>query len=61
MSDGDDIMQLDRFRKMDVIAMGRATVDLYANETGPMEEAKTFPNMWEGLRPIPLLPWRILD
>lgn len=22
--------------------MGRATVDLYANETGPMEDAKTF-------------------
>nr|WP_065550395.1 5-dehydro-2-deoxygluconokinase [Enterocloster clostridioformis] len=42
MSDGDDIMQLDRFRKIDVIAMGRATVDLYANETGPMEDAKTF-------------------
>lgn len=27
---------------MDVIAMGRATIDLYANETGPLEEAMTF-------------------
>lgn len=29
-------------KALDVIAMGRATVDLYANEIGPMEEAKTF-------------------
>ena len=35
-------MQLERLRKFDVIAMGRATVDLYANETGPMENVKTF-------------------
>lgn len=35
-------MQLDRLKKIDVIAMGRATIDLYANETGPLEKAKTF-------------------
>lgn len=29
-------------KKLDVIAMGRATIDLYANEIGPMEDAKTF-------------------
>lgn len=27
---------------MDIAAMGRATVDLYANETGPLEDASTF-------------------
>lgn len=27
---------------MDIIAMGRSTVDLYANEIGPLEQARTF-------------------
>ena len=36
------ILEFDRTKPMDVVAMGRATIDLYANELGPMEDAVTF-------------------
>ncbi|SDE29152.1 5-dehydro-2-deoxygluconokinase [Sporomusa acidovorans] len=35
-------LQFDQAKPMDVVAMGRATIDIYANETGPLEEAVTF-------------------
>ena len=36
------ILQFDRDKPRDVAAMGRATIDLYANEIGPLEDAVTF-------------------
>ncbi|OUO93322.1 5-dehydro-2-deoxygluconokinase [Cloacibacillus sp. An23] len=36
------ILSLDGAKPNDVVAMGRSTVDLYANEIGPLEEASTF-------------------
>lgn len=35
-------LNFDRSKRGDVIAFGRATIDLYANEMGPMEDADTF-------------------
>ncbi len=35
-------LTFDQSRPLDVIAMGRATIDLYANEMGPLEDAVTF-------------------
>lgn len=35
-------LNFDRSKGGDVIAFGRATIDLYANEQGPMEDALTF-------------------
>jgi 5-dehydro-2-deoxygluconokinase len=35
-------LQFDQTKPRDVVAMGRATVDLYANEMGPLEDAVTF-------------------
>lgn len=35
-------IHFDRTKPKDVVALGRATVDLYANEVGPMEDAQTF-------------------
>ncbi|WP_229711317.1 5-dehydro-2-deoxygluconokinase [Pectinatus frisingensis] len=35
-------IQFNRSRPIDVIAVGRATIDLYANEIGPLEKASTF-------------------
>ena len=37
-----DYFKLDMSKPRDVVAFGRATVDLYANEIGPMEDAVTF-------------------
>lgn len=39
---GSEYLHLDMSKPRDVIAFGRATVDLYANEVGPMEDAVTF-------------------
>ena len=36
------MLKFDLQKPNDVVAFGRATIDLYANEIGPMEEAKTF-------------------
>lgn len=36
------LLSLDHTKPMDVVAFGRSTVDLYANEIGPLEEAVTF-------------------
>ncbi len=36
------VLNFDRSKPDDVIAFGRATIDLYANEIGPMEDAVTF-------------------
>ena len=36
------MLKFDLQKPGDVVAFGRATIDLYANEIGPMEEAKTF-------------------
>lgn len=36
------VLKFDQTKPMDVVAMGRATIDLYANEFGPMEDAVTF-------------------
>lgn len=35
-------LQFDQAKPMDVVAMGRATIDLYANEMGKLEDAVTF-------------------
>ncbi|QTQ16883.1 5-dehydro-2-deoxygluconokinase [Treponema parvum] len=35
-------INFDKTKPKDVVALGRATIDLYANEVGPMEDAKTF-------------------
>ena len=35
-------LDLDMSKPRDVVAFGRATVDLYANEMGPLEETATF-------------------
>lgn len=35
-------LDFDLTKSGDVVALGRATIDLYANEIGPMEEALTF-------------------
>lgn len=36
------ILNVDATKPKDVVAFGRATIDLYANEMGPMEDAVTF-------------------
>ena len=36
------MLKFDLQKPNDVVAFGRATIDLYANEIGPMEAAKTF-------------------
>ncbi len=36
------MLSLDNTKPFDVVAFGRSTVDLYANEIGPLEEALTF-------------------
>lgn len=35
-------LKIDQSKPNDVVAFGRATIDLYANEIGPMEDAVTF-------------------
>ena len=35
-------LNIDSGKLRDVVAFGRATIDLYANEIGPMENAVTF-------------------
>lgn len=35
-------LNIDSGKLRDVVAFGRATIDLYANEIGPMEDAVTF-------------------
>ena len=35
-------LNIDQSKPRDVAAFGRATIDLYANEIGPMEDAVTF-------------------
>jgi 5-dehydro-2-deoxygluconokinase len=35
-------LSFDSSKKQDVVAFGRATIDLYANEIGPLENAATF-------------------
>lgn len=35
-------LSIDQSKPRDVVAFGRAAIDLYANEIGPMEEALTF-------------------
>ena len=49
-------LNIDSGKLRDVVAFGRATIDLYANEIGPMEDASLSINMWAALRPIPLWP-----
>lgn len=39
-------LNIDSGKLRDVVAFGRATIDLYANEIGPREDAVTFLNMW---------------
>ena len=48
------MLKFDLQKPNDVVAFGRATIDLYANEIGPMEEAK-----WAALPPTPLSPWPV--
>ena len=36
------MLKFDLQKPNDVAAFGRATIDLYANEIGPMEAARTF-------------------
>ena len=36
------MLQFDHEKPRDVVAFGRATVDLYADDFGPMEEIGTF-------------------
>lgn len=35
-------LEFDQSKPMDIVAMGRSTIDLYANEIGPLEDAVTF-------------------
>lgn len=36
------MLNFDKNKPCDVVAMGRSTVDMYPNETGPLEDAATF-------------------
>ena len=53
------MLKFDLQKPNDVVAFGRATIDLYANEIGPMEEAKTFSKYVAALPPTPLSPWPV--
>ena len=53
------MLKFDLQKPNDVVAFGRATIDLYANEIGPMEEQRPSPNMWAALPPTPLSPWPV--